>query len=71
MAVLTDHGVEAIRAASRTHLRGVDRYFLAALTDDERAALERALEAVIERASRGTAFEGCRPDALVEPRRAG
>lgn len=71
MAVLTQRGVETLRGAARTHLRGVDRYFLAALTDDERAALLRALDAVIERAARGTSFEGCRSDPLDEARPAG
>lgn len=65
MAVLTEVGSEALRTASRTHLRGVDGYFLAALTEDDLVALERALEAVIDRASRGTPFEGCRSNALA------
>jgi DNA-binding MarR family transcriptional regulator len=58
-AVLTDAGLERLRAASPTHLRGVERYFLDALTMDELHAVEHALDAVIERSARGTTFEGC------------
>lgn len=66
-AVLTDAGLDRLRAASATHLRGVERYFLDALTLDELDAVEGALDAVIERSARGTTFEGCNahpiPDA--------
>ncbi len=58
-AVLTEAGLDKLREATGTHLRGVERYFLAALTPDDLAALERALGVVIERAAAGTAFAGC------------
>ncbi len=58
-AVLTEAGLDKLREATGTHLRGVERYFLAALAPDDLAALERALGAVIERAAAGTAFAGC------------
>lgn len=58
-AVLTEAGLARLREASGTHLRGVERYFLEALSSDDLAALDRALGAVIDHAARGTAFEGC------------
>jgi len=58
-AVLTEAGLAKLRAATGTHLRGVERYFLAALAPRDLAALERALGAVIERAAAGTTFAGC------------
>lgn len=58
-AVLTEAGLDKLREATGTHVRGVERYFLAALTPDDLAALERALGAVIERAAAGTVFAGC------------
>ena len=51
--------LDKLRRATGTHLRGVERYFLAALTPDDLAALEQALGAVIGRAAAGTVFEGC------------
>jgi DNA-binding MarR family transcriptional regulator len=68
MAVLTARGRETLRRASRTHLRGVDRYFLAALTDAELGALRVALDAVIDRSAAGTPFEGCTAHGRPEDR---
>jgi len=42
-AVLTDAGLARLRAAARTHLRGIDTYFLAHVERDELAAIERSL----------------------------
>jgi len=58
-AVLTEAGLDRLRAASTTHLRGVERYFLDALTLDELDVVQHALDAVIDRSARGTTFEGC------------
>ncbi len=67
MAQLTERGRDALRTASRTHLRGVERYFMSVLTDDDAQALRRALDGVIDRSAAGTSFEGCsahmRPEA--------
>jgi len=51
-AALTPLGVERLRAASRTHLEGVRRYFLAAMTDTDRDALERACQGVLDELGR-------------------
>lgn len=67
-AVLTDAGLDRLRAASATHLRGVEQYFLDALTLDELNAVERALDAVIERSAHGTTFEGCSAHAIPDAR---
>lgn len=68
MAVLSERGRSTLRAASRTHLRGVDRYFLSVLTDDELHGLRRALDAVLERAAAGTSLEGCTSSGRPEDR---
>jgi DNA-binding MarR family transcriptional regulator len=48
-AVLTDTGVDRLRDASATHLRGVDRYFLAPLSAAELTRLGQSLGAVVGR----------------------
>jgi DNA-binding MarR family transcriptional regulator len=53
-AVLTAAGLERLRSASQTHLRGIDAHFLAALGADELATIEHAMGAVAERAERAT-----------------
>jgi len=45
-AVLTDAGLARLRRASRTHLRGIERHFLASLDDGDLATVERAMRAV-------------------------
>jgi DNA-binding MarR family transcriptional regulator len=45
-ATLTPHGLERLRAASRTHLDGVERYFLGVMDEGERAALGGALDRI-------------------------
>ena len=46
-AALTPAGLDRLRAASRTHLDGVTRYFLDVVSSEDRAAIERGLGAVI------------------------
>ena len=53
-AVLTDAGLERLRAASRTHLRGIDAHFLAAVDPDDLGVIERSMDAVARRAERET-----------------
>jgi len=49
-ASLTEAGVSRLRAASRTHLKGIDDYFLSVLDRDQLAVIERAMAAVDARA---------------------
>jgi DNA-binding MarR family transcriptional regulator len=50
-AVLTTAGLERLRAASRTHLRGIDQHFLAVLDPDELETIERTMRVVAGRAN--------------------
>ena len=61
-AVLTRAGVARLRAASTTHLRGVERYFLEPLSTTERAALGRSLCSVIDNLQATGDAEFCAPD---------
>lgn len=54
-AVLTPAGLDRLRRASRTHLRGIDEHFLAALEPDDLPAIQRSMLAVAERAGLGDA----------------
>lgn len=47
-AILTAAGLQRLRDASRTHLAGVERYFLAVIAPDDQDAIERGLERVID-----------------------
>jgi DNA-binding MarR family transcriptional regulator len=47
-AVLTERGLARLRAASKTHLRGIDEHFLSLLDRDELAMIERALASVAQ-----------------------
>ena len=49
-AVLTERGLARLRAASRTHLRGIDEHFLAILDRDDLAVIERTLSTVAQKA---------------------
>jgi len=49
-AVLTDRGLARLRAASRTHLRGINEHFLAVIEPDDLEATERTLTAVARHA---------------------
>ena len=42
-AVLTAEGLERPRRASRTHLRGIEEHFLAAVDDADLSAIERSM----------------------------
>jgi DNA-binding MarR family transcriptional regulator len=45
-AVLTPAGLDRLRRASRTHLRGIAQHFLATLDDADLATIERSMQAV-------------------------
>ena len=63
-AVLTDVGLERLRDAADTHLRGVEQYFLSPLGEEGLTCLEQTLAGVAERAgTSGTVPEAC----AVEP----
>jgi DNA-binding MarR family transcriptional regulator len=47
-AALTDSGLTRLRAATPTHLRGVNEHFLDRLSLDELASLHRMLEPLVE-----------------------
>ncbi len=49
-AVLTTAGLDRLRRASRTHLRGIDEHFLAAVDDADLSVIERSMRAVADRA---------------------
>jgi DNA-binding MarR family transcriptional regulator len=42
-AVITEKGLRRMRSAARTHLRGIETYFLSQVGRDELAAIERSL----------------------------
>lgn len=45
-AVLTTPGLDRLRRASRTHLAGIQQYFLETIPAEDRAAIERGLSRV-------------------------
>jgi DNA-binding MarR family transcriptional regulator len=49
-AVLTDKGLERLRRASRTHLRGVESHFFAVVDEADLGAIRRAMVTVAEQA---------------------
>src|SRR3954466_9698127 len=57
-AVLTDRGLERLRAASRTHLRGISEHFLAVMDDASLETLERSMTAVARQAGPGQGDPG-------------
>ena len=63
-ARLTPAGLERLRAAARTHLDGVHRYFLDRLGPEELAALQASLGSVAAPLAGGEplAHEGCAPE---------
>jgi len=46
-AVLTRSGLDTLRAASRTHLRGISGHFLARISPTELTAVDGAMQAII------------------------
>lgn len=53
-AVLTAHGLDRLRAASETHLRGIDAHFLSLLAPEALATVQAAMQEVAARAARDT-----------------
>jgi DNA-binding MarR family transcriptional regulator len=49
-AVLTTAGLDRLRRASRTHLRGIDEHFIAVVDDADLMVIQRSMRAVAERA---------------------
>jgi DNA-binding MarR family transcriptional regulator len=63
-AVLTDRGLARLRAASRTHLRGISEHFIAILDTTDLEVLERSMSAVARQAGPGQGEpERCAVDA--------
>ena len=52
-AVLTAQGLDRLRHASRTHLRGIEEHFLAAVDQSDLLAIERSMHAVADNAGAG------------------
>jgi DNA-binding MarR family transcriptional regulator len=69
-AVLTDEGLERFRLAARTHLDGVDRYFLTAVEGPDLAVIQRAM-ASINRRTGDTGVESAASDRHEDGRPAG
>lgn len=63
-AALTPAGLERLRAASRTHLDGVQRYFMDPVPDEDRAAVERAGTAILDGLGRDA---GSDSSCAIEP----
>jgi len=65
-AVLTDRGLARLRAASKTHLRGVNEHFLTILEGDDLEVIERTMSSVARQAEGGASTYDsgrCGPDA--------
>jgi DNA-binding MarR family transcriptional regulator len=63
-AVLTERGLARLRAASRTHLRGISEHFVAILEPADLEGLERSMTAVARQAGPGRGEpERCAVDA--------
>jgi DNA-binding MarR family transcriptional regulator len=63
-AVLTERGLARLRAASTTHLRGVNEHFLTILDDEDLAVIERTMSTVARQAgvdatTDGPSGDGC------------
>jgi DNA-binding MarR family transcriptional regulator len=63
-AVLTEAGLQRLRTAARTHLRGVQAYFVEPLASSDLAAIERSLGRVAHACTVGDL-----PDPDAEGRR--
>lgn len=57
-AVLTERGLTRLRAASRSHLRGISEHFLAVLNEADLTSLERVMTAVARQAGPGRGDPG-------------
>jgi DNA-binding MarR family transcriptional regulator len=47
-AVLTPAGLDRLRRASRTHLRGIDEHFISAVDEEDLSVIQRSMRAVAE-----------------------
>lgn len=47
-AILTEAGLQRLRAASKTHLRGIDDYYLERVSGEDQQTIERVMEDVVE-----------------------
>ena len=56
-AALTARGLERLRAASQTHLDGVQRYFLGLVPDPDRDAIERGCNGILDELGREAAAD--------------
>jgi DNA-binding MarR family transcriptional regulator len=56
-AALTARGLETLRAASRSHLDGVQRYFLGLIADEDRDTIERGCDQILDELGRGAVAE--------------
>ena len=61
-AVLTRAGLDRLRIASRTHLRGIGDHFLDVLDEPTLATVERSMRAVAQRAGSVGDVEYCAPE---------
>jgi DNA-binding MarR family transcriptional regulator len=57
-AVLTDRGLDRLRQASPTHLRGISEHFLSVLNEGDRVVIERCMTAVARQAGSDAADAG-------------
>ena len=57
-AVLTERGLDRLRSASRTHLRGISEHFLAVMDAASLETLERSMTAVARQAGPGDSDPG-------------
>jgi DNA-binding MarR family transcriptional regulator len=64
-AVLTAAGLERLRRASRTHLRGIGEHFLSAVQPDDLPAIERSMLAVAEAVGPGGEDDRCQSMAAA------
>ena len=62
-AILTRSGLDRLRTASRTHLRGIADHFLDVLDEPTLATIERSMRAVSKRVGPPEDGEYCAPDA--------
>lgn len=61
-AVLTASGLDRLRAAALTHLRGIDSHFLGVIDQDDVSTVERAMRALADHAGPQGPGELCAPD---------
>lgn len=47
-AMLTEPGLQRLRAASKVHLRGIDDYYFGQVSDEDQAVVGRAMEDIVE-----------------------